>query len=681
MRAQSPWAAASAAVLLVLLIAIPLAIDWSTFDVFNLTKATILVAGALVLLGLAIVDALSHGRVPLWANGMQWPVVALLAWTAVTTLAAPNVRAAVVGQYKSYDGLVTTAAFTVVFFAVVSTFRARDVHAILALFYFGGGGLVLAYGLVQLHDLRVAGSRWDWVDWGPATFRSDSIWSTFGNPAHLGGFLAILLPVGAALSLVYGRLWVRLLIALVAAIAVVELVQTTTRGAWLAAIASLVAFGAMIVPELRRTPVRVAAVTAGSVAVAAAAVAALHSKLGIPGPGWFVDVSTGSSASQRFQLWHSALDMALDRPIFGFGPDSFAAVFPAYQTARFVAVFGPDQTANGAHDIFVNYFATEGFPGMVAFGAVVFFAALRAAGAWRRLRTFERRGDVATPGQRIVLAGVAAALIAYVVQALLDVQQIALSFCFWFLLGLLTVVALNAGVPDTLSPTRLVGLETAPVRVARRLKLRVPPAIVAVAVVVAVGAAVWQSTRPFVADHDFLAGVRARRAASRATTRADWRMQLARASAELDSAVEANPWEPEYLTIAAEVRADRAIASPNEARRFLHESTRLYRRAVGLEPRDAGAQEAYSHSLLRLTKLEPPAVRDHLAAVEALRAAVAANPWQPRYALELSSLLVRNGRPQDALATLRRALTYSPGDEQLLRAATALARPPGPAPR
>ena len=61
--------------------------DWATSDVFNLTKATILVAGALALVGLAALDATARGRLPRWENGFEWPVLAVLAWTAASTVA------------------------------------------------------------------------------------------------------------------------------------------------------------------------------------------------------------------------------------------------------------------------------------------------------------------------------------------------------------------------------------------------------------------------------------------------------------------------------------------------------------------------------------------------------------------------------------------------------------------
>ena len=118
-RGRDPWRAARKAVVLVLLVMVPAAFDPKTFDVFNLTKYTVVMVGFLVLAALWAVEWVRRGRAPLWRNGLEWPVIALLAWTAVTTALSTNPRISVLGFYKSYDGLYSTLAFGLIFFAVV----------------------------------------------------------------------------------------------------------------------------------------------------------------------------------------------------------------------------------------------------------------------------------------------------------------------------------------------------------------------------------------------------------------------------------------------------------------------------------------------------------------------------------------------------------------------------------
>ena len=133
------------------------------------------------------------------------------------------------------------------------------------------------------------------------------------------------------------------------------------------------------------------------------------------------------------------------------GPDAFALVYPHYQSAAWVAGLGPNYLVDGAHDIFMNVLADQGFIGLLLFLALLAYVSLRSIGAWRRLRTLERgeteADEVREEAQRhrITVAMVTASMVAYIVQAVFNVQQVGLSFSFWLLIGCSTVMALSGG--------------------------------------------------------------------------------------------------------------------------------------------------------------------------------------------------------------------------------------------
>ena len=110
----------------------------------------------------------------------------------------------------------------------------------------------------------------------------------------------------------------------------------------------------------------------------------------------------------------------------------------------------------------MNVLADQGFVGLALFLVLLVFIGLRATGVWRRLRSSERdEGAPPTARQRaqanrILLAAGTASIVAYIVQAAFNVQQVGLSFIFWLLAGLVTVVARTAGVPVTMNPRALV---------------------------------------------------------------------------------------------------------------------------------------------------------------------------------------------------------------------------------
>ncbi len=75
----------------------------------------------------------------------------------------------------------------------------------------------------------------------------------------------------------------------------------------------------------------------------------------------------GTSVWQRFEIWKTAFHIALKNPIAGIGPDDFALVYPKYQSAAWVKALGATYLVNGAHDIFMNVLADQGFVGLALF--------------------------------------------------------------------------------------------------------------------------------------------------------------------------------------------------------------------------------------------------------------------------------------------------------------------------
>ncbi|MDQ4071223.1 MAG: hypothetical protein M3203_17400, partial [Actinomycetota bacterium] len=132
--------------------------------------------------------------------------------------------------------------------------------------------------------------------------------------------------------------------------------------------------------------------------------------------------------------------VAADHPVVGVGPDVFPVVFPRYAGDRFGFVFGPFTVANGAHNLFLNTLANLGAAGLVALLALLTAAGTHVWSGWREIGR-----DPSSQERRLVLAAVVAALVAYVVQACFNVQDLTLSLCFWALLGFSVPLAAGPG--------------------------------------------------------------------------------------------------------------------------------------------------------------------------------------------------------------------------------------------
>ena len=200
-KPRQPLRGARTVLLVVLIAVVPVVFDPHTGDVFNIPKYAVVVdrgVGARGLVGAwracttgpSLPGATAcNGSSPPWWSGPLFPLS-----TGV------DVHVGLLGNYGSYDGLFSAACFGVVAMTAAEAFDGDGVRRALGTFAFCGGAVVVVYGLIQLHDVEVSGPKWDFITWKSGSFAQD-FFSTFGNPNHLGGYLAMLLPAVLVLGL------------------------------------------------------------------------------------------------------------------------------------------------------------------------------------------------------------------------------------------------------------------------------------------------------------------------------------------------------------------------------------------------------------------------------------------------------------------------------------------------
>lgn len=706
-RTSSGWIRARVGVVFLLAVAVPIAFDIGTADVFNLTKFTLLIVGALILVALALVSWVATRRPIVWRNGLHWPALALVLWTAVAAFTGVNVRVGLLGFYGSYDGLLTAIALAVVFLTVTDSFTINGVRNLLSAVVLGAGGPIVFYGLIQMHDEIFAGSRWDWIAWGGPS----RIWSTLSNPNHLAGFYAIILPLVLVLAVTSRFRWERGFLGFVGAGALLQVFYLQTRGAWLAVAVAVVVFVILALDEIKtivRARPRLALAGVSSLVVGLIAAGMLL------GPA--IDIrsrvrsaltfSGNSTTVQRIGLWSAATRMALDDPLTGVGADSYTIVFQANQSRDFAGTFGPDQKAIQAHNVFFTHLANEGFPGLIAFVALLVLAFLRGVGASRRLRRdWEENGSTGAREARLLLVGILTGLAAYVAQASFDIQQIGLSIMFWLLLGVLAAIALDAGVPDSLKPSVLLAADTraelthiAPRTGGKKKKSRDPSArsvlpiassrgatgvtrrnssgslpIVATVVGVVTISLAWMATKPYRADHEYGSGRIQMTLAESPDVESEERLDyFVDAEDSFEDAHAINSWEPVYPREAGRIDAivgtfyiDNNERQNDSGLELLHESLDWYEKSIAIQPRDSYALSAKADVLLKIYRADRSDEQAREEAIRALRAATTHNPREPLFYTKLTLLLIRKGDDEAARTVVEMGLQNCPDSSEL----------------
>ena len=335
---------------------VPLACSPALVDSFPLPKLVVLKVGlALALLTLAVGARVDPGvlRAP-----AALATVLFLAVNGLATIGSVEPRTAVFGNYKTDQGLLTLAVQIGYFFVAAIWVRTEAALARLGAGVAVGASCAGLYGIAQQF-------AFDPLGW-PAIDPQRRAVSTFGHPDNLGEFLVLALPLTVWLAW-RGR-GLRRDLALWAAVAqVAALAVTQARAAWVALVLQILVFGPVLVYLRRGSGRRLARVLV--LAPPAVAVATCLVLLAAPASAERIDsiVGRGEPLERRQELWGSALAMTADRPLLGWGPDTFRVVYPAYRSPALDALENVVLRPDVAHNVLLGVAVNAGLLGAAAY--------------------------------------------------------------------------------------------------------------------------------------------------------------------------------------------------------------------------------------------------------------------------------------------------------------------------
>lgn len=238
----------------------------------------------------------------------------------------------------------------------------------------------------------------------------DRMTGPYENPIDLATYLMVIILFLLGLAAAVPRRRVRAALWVLMVALLLCLGRTLAFGAWLS-------FGAALAWLIWREPaLRRPALVTGVVILFAAGFFVLRRGY------WTVLSLSDVGTKDRVFMWQDALRMIQDQPILGHGINTFMANYLQYWV-------GGEQQPRYAHNCYLQMAAETGLVGLAAF-------------LWLLWRVFAKigRGLQAArgSGDRLLLAGLAAGLLAFVIQAGYDtnfyaMRQVAL---FWVLAGL-----------------------------------------------------------------------------------------------------------------------------------------------------------------------------------------------------------------------------------------------------
>jgi O-antigen ligase/tetratricopeptide (TPR) repeat protein len=325
-----------------------------------------------------------------------------LASAAVSTVTSISPRTSFFGAHESYAGLLTIAAYTVLFFATRRFCRTPVQARRLLMASVLGAAVAAAYALVQV-------AQADPIAWAGRSNLNAYIrpFGTLGHPNFLAAFLVMVLPIAVVLVHRAGqqRRWLPCAVfGLVSALGLCAIVLSVSRGAWLAlaAVLAVLLIGWFRLSERRKV--------LGVVLLLLAAVGGGLFALGMPtGQQPLASiVARGrhlTDAASRQQVWQAALGIFKQNPVCGCGLDAFQLAYERQRTVAYWLIEW-NSTPAKAHNELLHILATQGLGGAVAIAVLGFGLVRGSVRTWRR----------AAPGDRPLVLAVMAGVVGFAVQ-------------------------------------------------------------------------------------------------------------------------------------------------------------------------------------------------------------------------------------------------------------------------
>jgi O-antigen ligase len=361
-------------------LAIPTVFLPAAEDSFILPRASIVIVGACLGAGLALIVP-SARRL----ETLRWPLAAAAAAAILAFGFSVSWPVSFAGAYTRYESLPVRLAYLGLFAAAVWLLRDRRSRELVVPAFVVGTSVACVEAIGQ------------WA--GHVPYRPDG---NLGNANLLAALVAMAFPLSISRGLRSGRFAVAWWVG--AVVMTGGLVATTSRSGGLGVLAGCLVLVVLSLPRRLAVGAAIASAAVIAAALLLIMVSPLHLLNDDPGP-------------LRIHLWQDAAHMIAARPLTGWGEDLTGLVFGRYLSGD----WSPGVTFDRVHSGPLDIAATQGLIGLAALGWIL-MVVFRRAWRWRGASS---------------VAALAAACAAYSVWVIFNFDWAPATGAFWLLLGTL----------------------------------------------------------------------------------------------------------------------------------------------------------------------------------------------------------------------------------------------------
>ena len=256
-----------------------------------------------------------------------------------------------VQRYTSAWSFILLLNYIIIYYLIIHTFNTRERLRHLTGVIILVAAFLTIFGLVK----KIGANPFPWWNYdirlSPDMAMSSS---TYGNPNHFAGFLAMTIPfiIGMFFTGINGgKLFLSVLLTFLMLMA---LIFSLSRGGWVSTAVGLVFMvAALLINQYLKGKTMVLIAVVGLFFLA---FIALSNRPVIQELLTIKQASRDASFQSRVQVWHKTLDVIHDYPWLGTGPGTFSTMFTQYQPPGFTSRFFM------AHNDYLHFISETGIP-------------------------------------------------------------------------------------------------------------------------------------------------------------------------------------------------------------------------------------------------------------------------------------------------------------------------------
>ncbi|KKS95401.1 MAG: hypothetical protein UV73_C0018G0014 [Candidatus Gottesmanbacteria bacterium GW2011_GWA2_43_14] len=356
---------------------VPLILTPWNFELFEYNKMMLTYVLTAVIITAWVIKAIGSPKINFVRTPLDLPLLLFLGSQILATVFSWDRHISVFGYYSRFNGgLLSSASFLLLYFALTNNFPRSKIRTLLKVTLISGL-LVSAYGILE----RLGIDKDIWVQ-----DVQNRVFSTLGQPNWLAAYLAVLLPVSLALSIV--RPFRKgLPYTFASMIFFCVLIFSKSRSGFIAFTLSAFIFWMIQFVIYRRKIIRQFLVHNLLLIIIIFIFGAPFAQLNRftlpeltkpqeqyfprevqpPNGASIIDIGITESGTIRKYVWQAAVNAFKNYPLTGTGVETFAFSFYKFRPQEHNLTSEWDFLYNKAHNEYLNYAATSGILGLTSY--------------------------------------------------------------------------------------------------------------------------------------------------------------------------------------------------------------------------------------------------------------------------------------------------------------------------